>query len=133
ERLGFAVEVFDQVEDLRGLFDPLADLSLVDPGDLQGESHVVGDRHVRVERVVLEDHRDVAVLGLDVGDVTVADVDPTGVDVLEACEHTKSRRLPAARGADEDEEFPVLDLEVERVNRWSLAARVDPGGVLKSY
>ena len=29
----------------------------------QREGHVVVDRHVRVERIVLEDHRDVAILG----------------------------------------------------------------------
>ena len=36
---------------------------LVRLAKLEGEGHVVIHRHVRVERVVLEDHRDVAVLG----------------------------------------------------------------------
>ena len=35
--------------------------------------------HVRVERVVLEDHGDVTVLGLNIGDVSVTDEDTTGV------------------------------------------------------
>ena len=75
EGLRLAVEVRLEVEDLGGLLDPLADLGLVDAGDLEREAHVVGDRHVRVERVVLEHHRDVAVLGRQVGDVAVADAD----------------------------------------------------------
>ena len=39
-----------------------------DAAQLQAEGHVVVDAHVRVERVVLEDHRDVAVLRRDVVD-----------------------------------------------------------------
>ena len=43
--------------------------------DLQRETHVVGDVLVRVERIVLEHHRDVAVLRHDVVDDTAADAD----------------------------------------------------------
>ena len=85
-------------------------------GDLQREAHVVGDRHVRVERVVLEHHRDVAVLGRQVGDVAVADADRAAVDVLEAGEHPQRGGLAAAGRADEDEELAVADLEVELVD-----------------
>ncbi|WP_297501490.1 hypothetical protein [Pseudonocardia sp.] len=51
------------MKDPCGFLDPGADLGLVHPGDLEREAHVVGDGHVRIERVALEDHRDVAVLG----------------------------------------------------------------------
>ena len=101
----------------------MRDLVLGDAGDLQREAHVVGDGHVRVQRVVLEHHRDVAVLRRHVGDVAVADEDVARVDVLEAREHAQRRGLAAARGADEDEELAVLDLEVEGVDRGA----VDPG------
>src|SRR5690606_33463044 len=36
-------------------------------------------------------------------------------------------RLAAARGADEDEELAVLDVQVERVDCGALRAGVDPG------
>ncbi|GMA87618.1 hypothetical protein GCM10025868_28680 [Angustibacter aerolatus] len=116
ERLRLALEVLLEVEDLGGLLDALADLRLLDAGDLQGEAHVVGDAHVRVQRVVLEDHRDVAVLRRLVGDVAVTDEDAAGVDVLETREHPQGGGLAAAGGADEDEELAVLDLEVEGVH-----------------
>jgi len=40
--------------------------------DGEAEAEVVSHRHVRIERVVLEDHRDVALLGRKVRDVALA-------------------------------------------------------------
>jgi hypothetical protein len=67
---------------------------------------------VRVQRVVLEDHRDVAVLRRLVVDDLVADAHLAVGDVLEAGDHPQGRRLPAPGGADEDHELAVGDLEV---------------------
>jgi hypothetical protein len=86
---------------------------------------------VRVERVVLEDHRDVAVLGREVGDVAVTDPDLAAVDLFEAGEHAQGGGLAAAGGADEDEELAVLDVDVELVDAGLVVARVDPGGVVE--
>ena len=116
ERLRLAVQVLGEVEDLRGLLDLLADLGLVDAGDLEREAHVVGDGHVRVQRVVLEHHRDVPVLRRQVRDVAVTDADGAAVDVLETREHAQGGGLAAAGGADEDEELAVLDVDVELVD-----------------
>ncbi|MNW53586.1 hypothetical protein D3C74_311510 [compost metagenome] len=132
EGLRLAVQVLGQVEDLRSLLDALADVRLGRAGDLQREAHVVRDGHVRVQRVVLEDHRDVAVLGLHVGDVAVTDEDVPAVDVLEAREHAERGRLATTRGADEDEELAVLDVQVELVHRRALGPRVEPRCVVES-
>ena len=131
QRLGLAVEVVGEVEDLRGLLDAGADLGLVHAGDLQREAHVVRDGHVRVEGVVLEDHRDVAVLRRDVGDVAVADADRAAVDLLEAGEHPQAGRLPASGGADQDEELAVGDVEVQRVDRGPGGAGIAARGVVE--
>src|SRR5690606_4109996 len=53
EGLRLAVEVGLEVEELRSLFHALVALFLADAGDLEREAHVVANRHVRVERVVL--------------------------------------------------------------------------------
>src|SRR6476659_223000 len=116
EGLRLAVEVGREVEDLGSLLDALADLALVDAGDLEREAHVVGDRPVRVERVVLERHRDVAVLGGQVRHVAVPDEDAAAVDLLEAGEHAQGGGLPTSGGTDEDEEIPIRDLDVELVD-----------------
>ncbi len=81
--------------------------ALLEPADAQRVADVLGDRHVRVERVALEDHRDVAVAGLHAGDVAIADEDLARRRQLEAGEDAQRRRLAAARGPEQDEEGAV--------------------------
>jgi hypothetical protein len=79
---------------------------------------------VRVERVVLEDHRDVPLLGRPVRHVDALDEDRAVGDVFEAGDHPQQRRLAAAGRADEDGELALADLEADGV--YSLdAVRVD--------
>src|SRR5690606_35666388 len=130
EGLRLAVEVGLEVKKLCSLFNALVALFLADASDLEREAHVVANRHVGVERVVLEHHRDVAVLRRNVGDIAVTDANRTVVDLFEACEHTKRSRLTATRGAHENQELAVGDVEVELVNRGTGAARVDTGSVV---
>ena len=70
-------------------------------------------RHVRVERVVLEHHRDVPVLRRHVGDVPVTDEDLALVDLLQPGEHPQGGGLAASGRADEDHELAVADLQVD--------------------
>ena len=60
--LWLAIEELAELDRLRGLVDPTLDLRLGDLAQLQPEREVLADGHVRVERVALEDHRDVAIL-----------------------------------------------------------------------
>ena len=114
QRSRLAAEELLEAEDLRGVADPLVDLTLGDLLQLQPEGHVLEHGHVRVERVVLEDHRDVAVLRRHVVHHGLADRDAASRDDLEAGDHSQRRRLPAARGSDEHHELAVLDRQVER-------------------
>ena len=77
---------------------------------------------MRIQRVRLEHHRDVAILRLEVVDDPVADLQLTAGDRLEAGDHPQRRRLAAARRPDEDEELAVGD--VERQDRDGLEAVV---------
>ena len=132
ERLRLAAEVGLQVEQLGGLEDALGAVLLADAGDLEREAHVLGDGHVRVQRVVLEDHRDVAILRRDVRDVAIADQDAAVVDLFEAGEHAQSGRLAAAGGSDQDEELAVGDLQVDLVDGGAGGTRIDPGCLVES-
>ena len=78
-----------QVQDLGRLSDALVDHLRLRLPKLQTERHVVADRHVRVQRVALEHHRDVAVLGLDVVDHLIIDRDRAAGDLLQPRQHAQ--------------------------------------------
>ena len=113
ERARLALEERLEPEDVGCLVHAPVDLVLLLALEPEAESDVVVDAQVRIERVALEDHRDVAVLRRDVVDDALADPDHALGDVLEAGHHAKSGRLAAAGRADEDHELPVLDLDLQ--------------------
>jgi hypothetical protein len=119
-----------ETEDLGGRLDAPPDLGAVDAAHLQPERHVVVRVHVRVERVVLEDHRHVARLRRQVVDDLAADANRPGGDVLEPGDHPQRRGLAAARRTDEDDELAVGDVEVHLLDR-ARSVGVDLGQLLE--
>ena len=110
----------EQVIDLEQLCDPLdlvGALGLGDPAHAQRVADVVADGLVRIQRVALEDHRDVTVLRLEHGDVTLADEDAPLGRRLEAGEHAQRGGLAAARRAEHGQERRVGHDEVQRLER----------------
>ena len=92
-----------------------------DEAELEVPAHGLG----RIERVGLEHHGEAAILGIEVGDVAVADGDPAGGDVEQAGEQVEQRGLAAARGAEQDQELAVLDREVEVLEHGQPAVGLD--------
>ena len=121
ERGRAPVEQLGEAQQLGHLLDPPTRVVLRRPADFQSVAEVLAHRHVRVQRVVLEDHRDVAMPRREVGDVTVADADVPLGDVLEPRDHPQQRRFAAARRAHEDHELAVPDLERNVVDRHDAA------------
>jgi hypothetical protein len=72
---------------------------------------------VGVERVALEDHRDVALPRCELRHVAVADQDGARGRLFEAGDDPKQRRLAAPGRADEHHELAVLDLQLDVVDR----------------
>ena len=85
-------------------------------GQHQRERHVVAHRHVRIQRVVLEHHRDVALLRRHAVDDLAADADFAVGDFLEARDHAQQRRLAAAGRADQHAELAVGNVDVDAAN-----------------
>src|ERR1700751_6161974 len=110
---GLAAKIIADAEDVGGLIDTLANLAAVDFAHFQAEGHVVVDAHVRIERVILKHHGDVAVHGRQLVDHGIADEDLTRADRLQARHHAQRRGLAAARRADQDYEFLVADFKVD--------------------
>ena len=68
---------------------------------------------MRIERVILEHHGDVAIGRLDLVDDASADIDVARGDGFEARDHAQQRGLAAAGGADQHAELAVGDFEVD--------------------
>ncbi len=112
-----AAEQVGDVENAGGILDPLLDLGLRKLLQPQTERHVLVHGHVRVERVVLEHHRDVPVLWRHVVDQLVADIDLARGRFLQTGNHPQGRGLAAARWADQHDELAVADVEVDAGDR----------------
>ena len=91
---------------------------------LEPVAEVLAHGHVRVERVALEHHRDVALARRGVGDVAAADRDRARRRLLEPGDQPQQRRLAAAGRADEDHELAVLDVQADVVDRAHAAAEL---------
>jgi hypothetical protein len=66
---------------------------------------------VRIERVVLEHHGDVAVGRIDKVDHAVADADLAPRDRFQTRDHAQQGGLAAARWPDKHDEFAVGDVD----------------------
>ena len=70
---------------------------------------------MRIQRVVLKHHRDVAARRLELVDAAIADPDFAGVERLEPGEQPQQRRLAAAGRPEQHEALARLDVEIDSV------------------
>ena len=112
---GLAIQQRLDLQDLGGARHAFLDLRLRHARRLQAERQIAPDRHLRIERVGLEHHADAAILRLLPGDVLALDDDAAGGNVEQACNTVEQGRLAAAGRAQQDEEFAVADVEIERL------------------
>ena len=113
-----AFQVVGQFQGGRGVGHQFADLlvgvlALAQP---QREGDVFVNRQVRVQRVILEHHRQVAVAGRLVIDAFPVDQQVAGGDVLQAHDHAQQRGLAAARGAHQDDELAVGNVQADVID-----------------
>ena len=79
----------------------------------QTKGNVLIHRHVGIEGVVLEDHGDVPVLGGHIVHQSVADVQFAAADIFQPGDHPQGGGFAAARRAYQNNEFLVLNLQVQ--------------------
>ena len=106
---GLALEKVGDVEHARRVAHLLVDFGRRQPAHLQREGEVLVNRLVGIERVVLEHHRDVPVLGIEIIDHAVADDDVAAGNRNEPGDQIEGRRLAASRRADQGDELSVVD------------------------
>ncbi|EAU48529.1 hypothetical protein R2601_03113 [Salipiger bermudensis HTCC2601] len=117
ELLGQPVQQRLYLEDLGDLLDRLRRLGLGGAADAQPEGEVGAHLHMRIERVVLEHHRDAALARLERVDDALTDADLAGGYLLEPGDHPQRGGLGAARGPHQHHELAFLDIEVDPVHR----------------
>src|SRR5699024_6758774 len=85
-------------------------------GEPQREGDVLIHGQVRVERVVLEHHRQVPVSRCQVVDHLAVDAQLTVGDVLQSDDHAQQGRLPTPGGTDQDHELTVGDVQIHSLH-----------------
>ena len=83
----------------------------------EAEGNVLLSRHMRKERVGLEDHPDVPPIGPEAGDILAVDDHAALVGILETGEQPKRGRLATAGRTEEGDELARADGEVKAVER----------------
>ena len=127
QRMRLAAEQLREAQDARDVGNAPLDLGTIHGAAPEAERQVVLHRHVRVERIGLEHHRDVAVLGGHLVDHAPVDRERARRDRLEAGDHAQRRRLAAARGPEQHHELAVRDFERHIVGGRRMPAVVDLG------
>ncbi len=84
---------------------------------LEAVGDVLGHRHVREQRIVLEHGVDVAGVRRQARHVPPAQLDEAPVRPLEACDQPEARRLARARGPEHREELAGPHLDVDMLDR----------------
>ena len=113
QSLGLPVEVLGDVQNLGGFLDLAVNLVLGHLLQLQGEGHVLVDRHMGVQGVGLEDHGDVAVLGSHIVHDLAVDKELALADLFQAGHHAQSGGLAAAGGTNQNNKLLIGDVQVE--------------------
>src|SRR5712692_1499825 len=103
----------DQAHHPQRAIDPLLALCRRDALDPQPVADVVAYGHVGEEGVVLEDRVRLALVRRHRGDVAPAELDPASIRALEAGDQPEQGRLPGPGRAEQGEELPLLDGQVD--------------------
>src|SRR6516162_6494918 len=91
EGLRFAFQHLVEAKRSCGSVDCLLDIIFLLFRELQPERHVVENRHVWVQRIVLEYHGDATVFRFEIVYHSLANRDGSTGDFLEPCDHAESR------------------------------------------
>ena len=120
-----AVAELVQPDRAKGRARLLLALCAGDAAHLQRKGDVLQHRHVRKQRVALEDHAEIALVRRHPGDVVATHKNVACVRIFEACDGHQDRGLAGAGGAEKRQEFAGLDLQRDPVDRGHGAEALD--------
>ena len=126
-----ALQQRSEIEHLGCSRDLSRDGSAIDSLLLQAERHVVLDAHMRVKRIVLKHHGDIALVRFQIGDVVAVEHDPSAARPLQPGDAGERRALAAAAWSKEGQELTIVDPDVEAIDSAHLIEVL--GQSLKGY
>ncbi len=85
-------------------------------GHLQAKTDILRHRHMRIERIGLENHGDTALGRADIGHVLAADRQPAFGNSFQAGNHPQKRGLAAAGRADKNTELAIGNIEIDALD-----------------
>ena len=89
--------------------------------DLQRKPDVIIDIHVGIKTVALEHHRHIAVLGLQIIDPALTDINVALGAFLKTCDHPHGCGLPTPRRPQENQKFLIGNIKIEIVHTDKIA------------
>src|SRR6185437_12719922 len=96
-----------------GIFHRLLAVRLRDFAHLEAKADVLPDGHVRIQRIALKHHRDIALARMQVVDLVVTDTDFAARQRVESGDQGKERRFSAARWPDQNQKIAIFDIDVD--------------------
>jgi hypothetical protein len=108
---GLPIEQVTQAEHVSDVAHPRSYIGLGLLAHPWSEGQVSADRHVRVKRIALKDHRYVTFTGPKQRDVAISDLDLAIGSQFQTCEEPEGRGLPTARRTHQDEHFALMDIK----------------------
>ena len=131
--MGLALKKLAQSQLRRGSLHAPRDLGPLDIAPAKAEREIVVDAHVRIERVRLKDHRDVARLGGNLIDDVPVDRHRARADRLEPRDHSQQRRLPRPGRPEQHHELAIGDGKGHVGDRGRSRARVALAELVDGY
>ena len=113
ERARVAIKQLSQPKNLGCAFDGSLNFCSRFLREHQAERHVLAHFHMRIQRVILEHHRDIALFGLHLVYHGATDANFACADFFKARNHPKQRALATARWANQHGKFAISDLNVD--------------------
>ena len=132
EFVRLAVEHGRQAQSLRYGTDCLFDFFLGPIARLEPEGEVFEDRKVREKSVVLEDHGQVTILGVQGRGIFPIDQNGSSARFLKAGKDSQQGGLPTTGWPDQGEKFAFLDVEVDSTEGLR-SVRESLGKIFKAY
>ena len=102
-----------QAHELQSPLDTLAALLHIEATHLEREGQITANRHVGKQRVVLKDDADTPLAGRQIVHRPAADADAARGGRLEAGQHHEAGRLAGAGSAQESQELPLVNAQVQ--------------------